>query len=173
MKSLFDFLGLSPPAGASETTSVPRIVAALEELPPEKARFTACFAFLLGRVAHADLHISDAEKKKMAEIVARDGHLPPEQASLVVEIASSENEAFGSSRGFQVAREFRSISSRDQRRDLMHCLFAVSIADHEISGNEEKQLRNIAEELGFSHREYIEVRSDYNEHRSVVKRLKQ
>ena len=141
-------------------------------MPPEKARFVAAFAYLLGRVAHADLDISAEETAEMEDIVRRFGDLPEEQAVLVVEIAKSQNRLFGGTENFQVAREFKQLASAEQRRELLHCLFAVSAADDEISGDEEIQLRQIAEELDFSHREYIEVRSSYNDKRSVIQRLR-
>ena len=43
------------PAGDTET--VRAIVRELEALPPERARYVAAFAFILARVAHADLEI--------------------------------------------------------------------------------------------------------------------
>ncbi len=57
---LFDFLGWGKkdPAGdsaSSETETVRRIVAKLDNLEPERARFVAAFAYVLSRVAGADL----------------------------------------------------------------------------------------------------------------------
>ena len=151
------------------TATVRKIVRALEEMEPARARYVAAFAYLLGRVAHADLDVSDEETRRMEEMVMRFGDLPEEQA--VVEIAKSQNRLFGGTENFQVAREFRELASREERRELLDCLFAVSAADETISGEEEAQIRQIAEELGFSHREYVEVRSGYNEKRSVIQRL--
>jgi hypothetical protein len=42
-------------AAAGDTDTVRRIVGELEALPPEDARYVAAFAFILARVAHADL----------------------------------------------------------------------------------------------------------------------
>lgn len=159
------------PAEAGATATVRKIVRALEEMEPARARYVAAFAYLLGRVAHADLDISDDETRRMEELVRRFGDLPEEQAVLVVEIAKSQNRLFGATENFQVAREFRQLATRDQRRELLDCLFAVSAADDTISGEEEAQVRQIAEELGFSRREYVEVRSTYNDKRSVIQRL--
>ncbi len=174
MKLILELLGLTTPeetTGGPRTATVRKIVEALEALEPARAQFLAAFAYLLGRVAHADLDISADEMRKMEEIVEQFGDLPPEQARLVVEIVRRENQLWGGTQNFQVAREFRRIAGREERRELLHCLFAVSAADDEISGAEEKQVSQIAEELGFSHREYIEVRSAYNEKRSVVRRM--
>ncbi len=174
MKLILELLGLTTPeeAAGPRTAAVGRIVEALEALEPRRAQFLAAFAYLLGRAAHADLDISAEEVRKMEEIVEQYGDLPLEQARLVVEIVHRENQLWGGTQNFQVAREFREIADRDQRRELLHCLFAVSAADDEISGAEEKQVSQVAEELGFSHREYIEVRSAYNDKRSVVRRAR-
>ena len=155
-----------------DTATVRKIVRALEEMDGERARFIAAFAYLLSRVAHADLDISADETREMEEIVRRFGEVPEEQAVLIVEIAKSQNRLFGGTEDFQVAQEFRRLASRVQREDLLHCLFAVSAADDEITGDEEGRIRQIADELGFTHREYVAVRAHYNEKRSVMRRVR-
>ncbi len=54
------------PAGPdiqSETEAVRRIVARLEAMPPQQARFLAATAYVMARSANADLHIGDGELK--------------------------------------------------------------------------------------------------------------
>ncbi|HEX9730574.1 MAG TPA: TerB family tellurite resistance protein [Thermoanaerobaculia bacterium] len=176
MKRLLDLFGLrgtGEGGGPGELTAAVRTIAeSLPEMEAQRARFLAAFAFLLGRAAHADLDVSDTELVKMAEIVERYGDLPADQARLVVEIVRREHELRGATQSYQVAREFRRIASREQREELLHCVFAVSAADDSISGAEEKQARQMAEELGFSHREYVEIRSRYHHKRSVIQRLR-
>ena len=177
--SLLDWLGLSPPErsraagpsrpGAGDTDTVRRIVSELERLDPPRARFLAAFAYVLSRVAAADLHITEEETTAMVDIVRRLGHLPEEQAVLVVAIAKSQNRLFGSTENFLVTREFREIASDEQREELLDCLFAVSAADDSISGSEEAQIRQIASELGFRHEEFVKARLAYSHKRSVLK----
>ena len=69
-----------------------------------------------------------------------------------------------------MTREFREIASEDERRALLHCLFAVSAADQAISAEEEAQMGQIARELGLSHAEYVEVRLAYSGKRTVLRR---
>ena len=154
---------------AGETATVRRIVSELEALEPDRARFIAAFAYILGRVAHADQDISREETRKMEEIVCGLGHLPEGQAILVVQIAKTQNRLFGGTENFLVTREFTSISTRDERQQLLDCLFAVSAADESISAAEEAQIRQIASELGFTHAEYVEARSAYSQHREVLR----
>lgn len=172
MKSLLEFLGWesSEPAAAGDTPTVRKIVRSLESLPPDRARYLAAFAYLLSRVANADLDISDEESREMEQIVQRYGDLPEAQAVLAVEIAKSQSRLFGGTEDFTVAREFKKLSERKERHELLHCLFAVSASDGEISRDEEEQIRRIASELGLSHREMAEIRSTYNAHRSVMRR---
>ncbi len=154
---------------ASNTESVRRIVSRLEQLEPERARFVAAFAYILGRVAHADLEISEAESRAMEALVQEHGGLAEDQALLVVEIAKSQNRLFGGTENFLVTREFKEIADREERLRLLDCLFAVSAADDSVSIVEEEQVRSISSELGLSHKEYVEVRARYSEHRDVMK----
>jgi uncharacterized tellurite resistance protein B-like protein len=177
--SILEWLGLKGGGGAAaaasssgETDTVRKIVARLEELPAERARFVAAFAYTLSRVAHADLAISAEETAKMEEIVRRVGELPEEQAVLVVQIAKSQARLFGGTENFLVTREFKELSSPQERRQLLDCLFAVSAADDSISSAEEAQVRQISSELDFSHREYVEALSAWNDKREVLRRMR-
>ena len=128
----------------------------------------AAFAYVLSRVAGADLHITEIESAKMVELVHRMGQLTEAQALLVVEIAKSQQRLFGGTENFLVTREFRDIASAQQRFDVLHCLFAVAAADASISSEEEAQLWQIAGELGFSRVEFMSVRNEYSTLRSVL-----
>src|SRR5216117_2840391 len=97
------------PDSAAETATARRIVARLEALPPEEARYLACFAYVMSRAANADFDISDDEA----------------QAVLVVEMAKLQARTQGGTEDFVVTREFRAISTPEQRRALVRCCFAV------------------------------------------------
>ena len=131
-----------------DTETVRRIVGELDHLDPVRARYLAAFAYVLSRVASADLHISDVETARMVELLVRFGQLPEAQAVLVVEIAKSQNRLFGGTENFLVTREFRDIASDAERETLLDCLFAVSAADDAVSGEEETQIWQIARSSG-------------------------
>lgn len=179
--SILDLLGFKRPAastagtggesGAGETETVRKIVRELEALPAGEARRIAAFAYILSRVAHADLDISEEETREMERIVTEVGHVPEAQAVLVVQIAKSQSRLFGGTENFLVTREFKDLATVEQRRELLDCLFAVSAADDSITGPEEAQIRQIAEELGFTHGDYIDARSVWSHKRSVLKGL--
>ncbi|MEZ5332015.1 MAG: TerB family tellurite resistance protein [Thermoanaerobaculia bacterium] len=171
--SVLDFLRqhATPHREEESSVSVRRIVGELEAMEPGQARYLAAFAYILGRVANADLDISREETEAMEEIVRRLGGLSEDQAVLVVQIAKSQNRLLGGTENFLVTREFREISTAEQRAELLDCLFAVSAADESISSAEESQIRQIASELGFTHRDFVAAMSRYSEHREVLKSL--
>ena len=147
----FRVKGSADSAGHGDTDTVRRIVGELDKLDPQRARYLAAFAYVLSRVARADLDISEAETAKMVDLVQRVGNMPEEQAILVVAIAKSQNRFFGGTEDFLVTREFRQIASDAECRELLDCLFAVAAADDAISAEEEAQIWQTASELGFSH----------------------
>jgi hypothetical protein len=49
----------------------------------------------------------------------------------------------------------------------------VALADDSISGAEERQIRQIASELGLGDADYVSVRRAYNDKREVVKLMRQ
>ena len=88
-------IGPSGSSAQGDTETVRRIVNELDKLEPQRARYLATFAYVLSRVAGADLHISDEETTKMVDLLQRTGQLPEAQALVVVEIAKNQNRLFG------------------------------------------------------------------------------
>ena len=172
--SLLHFLGLGHPAGADasreETASVRRIVEALDRMEPEAARRLARFAFVLGRVARADLTVSAEETVAMERMVMLRGGLTEAQAVVAVQIAKSQNALFGGTDDYLVTRELAASTTRDEKLALLDCCFAVSAADHDITGEEEAELRKIANEIGLSHADLIAARTAYRDSLAVLKR---
>ncbi len=171
--SILKYLKLEPtrssPAGA-DTDTVRRITSALDKLEPERAKFIAAFAYILSRVARADLEISPEETGAMEEIVMEFAGLPEEQAVLVVQIAKSQNILFGATENFLVTREFNKIATTEQKLALLECLFRVSAADESISTVEDNEVSQIADELKIEHRDFIAVRSRYRDYLAVLKK---
>jgi uncharacterized tellurite resistance protein B-like protein len=130
----------------------------------------ASFAYILSRVARADLQISSEEVEAMEQLVMSKGGLPEEQAVIVVQMAKTQNILFGATENYLVTREFSKLASREEKIALLHCLFAVSSADQSVSSAEDSEIRQIADELRIEHRDFIAVRSAYREHLAVLKK---
>jgi uncharacterized tellurite resistance protein B-like protein len=171
--SILRFLGLEPAperdARGAESETVRRIVAELDQLDPERARYIAAFAFILSRVANADLNIGKRETSVMERIVVEQGGLPEDQAVIVVQMAKTQSLLFGGTENYLVTREFNRIASRREKLALLDCLFAVSAADETITTVESNVIRQIADELMLDHRDYADVRSRYRDHLAVLK----
>lgn len=174
--SIWKLLGLEAAEKREETPSSPetetvrKIAAKLNELAPDRAKFTAVFAYILSRVAHADREISDGETRAMERIVMERGGLSEEQAVLVVQMAKTQSIVFGGTEDYLVTREFNRIASPEEKLALLHCLFAVSASDEGISTIEDNEIRRIAKELHLTHQDFISVRVSYSEHLSVLKK---
>ena len=175
--SFLKYLGLdaetTPSTAQSvDTDTMRRIAAELEALPEDRASHIAAFAYILGRVAHADSKFSETETRKMQEIVRDLGHVQEAQAVLVVEMAKSQVRLFGGTDNFLVTRRFKEMTTRAQCTELLDCIFAVSASDESISVLEEGQAGQIAKELGLTHDEFVEARITYREHLETLKQLR-
>ena len=159
----------SSPEHSIETETVRKITQALDKLDPGRAKYIAAFAYLLGRVARADMSISPEETELMERIIMERGGMPEEQAILVIQIAKTQNTLFGGTENYLVSREFNSISNHEERMILLDCLFAVAAADKSIATIEDNEISQIADELKIEHRDFITARSKYREWLAVLK----
>ena len=170
MRSLRKLLGLDPDVGeARDTQTVRRIADELDRLDAEEARYLAAFAYVLARVAHADTEVSPEEVETMENLVAERSELSPAQAALVVQIAKSQAVRFGGTEDYLVTRQFKDISSQEQRVSLLRCLFAVAVADESISDVENTRISQIATELGISARDVAAIRAEHRDRLAVLR----
>ena len=163
LKSLRAWLGADRP-GAAESAPLRETLNALDHLDPHRARHLAAFAYLLGRVAHADQHVSPEETAAMEKLVREQGGLTQDQAMVVVQLAKTSNLLFGGTADFMVARDFSAMATYDEKLSLMRCLFALSAADASISMSEEGELHQIARELRVEHSDLIKLRVAHQRH---------
>ena len=170
--SILEFLGFKSQAdagaSAADTETVRSIVEQLDHMEPERARYVAAFAYILSRVARADMQVSKEETRAMERIVTEHGALSEEQALIVVQMAKSQNLLFGGTENFLVTREMSRIATRAQKLALLDCLFAVSVADDSISTAESDMIRQISNELLLEHADFIGVRSRYRGYLAVL-----
>lgn len=155
-----------------DTESVRRISAELEALPMEQRRYVAGFAYVLARVAHADLEVSDVELGYMEQAVVQVGHLSQAQAVLVVEMARNMNELYGATDDYVVTRDFSTIASREQREDLLRTAFAVGAADDSITAAEVAELNEVGKELGFRSDEVDSLRNEFRDQLSSIQAMR-
>jgi uncharacterized tellurite resistance protein B-like protein len=166
MRALRELLGLEPERGPDpdrDTATVRRIAGELDRLDPNEARYLAAFAYVLARVAYADLEVSDVEVDEMERQVREASELSSAQSALVVQIARIQAVTHGGTEDYVVTRQFRDLSTREQRLGLIRCLFAVAAADDSITQVENVQISQIATELGLTGREVAVIRTSYRD----------
>lgn len=166
----------APPTAAEavsrDSESIRRIVEQLQALPIEQRRYMAGFAYVLARVAHADLEVSDAELQYMERAVVDVGHLSEAQAVLVVEMARNTNELYGATDDYVVTREFANLATRAQREDLLRTAFAVGAADHSITAPEVAELNEVGKELGFRSDEVDALRDEFRDELAAIQAMR-
>jgi uncharacterized tellurite resistance protein B-like protein len=155
---------------AAETVTARRIVARLEALPPERARYLAGFAYVLSRAAHADLEISDSETAAIERFVVEHGGLDAAQAVVVVEMAKLQARHHGATEDYLVTREFKRGSTAEQRLALLRCCFAIAAADEAIGSHESAAINQIASELDVDRETLRQLRSEHAHLFSALRR---
>ena len=163
LKSLRAWLGLDA-SEQEEPAPLRQTLEALDHLEPERARHLAAFAYLLGRVAHADQHVSEEETRAMQTLVRDHGQLTIDQAMVVVQLAKTSHLLFAGTANYLVAREFERLATYEQKLALMRCLFAVSATDAAISTAEESEIHRIANELRVDHPDLVKLRVEFARH---------
>ncbi|CAN5454842.1 hypothetical protein BH23CHL8_BH23CHL8_10900 [soil metagenome] len=162
----------SSTAVPTETESLRRITAQIEALPLETRRFVAGYAYVLARIAHADLEVSEQEGRFMERAVVEVGHLTEAQATLVMSMARHMAELYGATEDFVVTREFARDASREQREDLLRTAFALGAVDS-ISAAESAELNGIGKELGFRADEIDAIRDEFRDQLAAVQAMRQ
>jgi tellurite resistance protein len=157
---------------AGETATVRRIVARLEEMPPERARLVASAAYTLARAAHADLDISAEETAVMERELQAHGELDEPTAVLVTEMAKLQANTVGGAEDYSVTREFANLASEQQRMDVLRACFAVGAASGSISAEESATLNQIASELKLDTAVVAAIRAEFHERLSSVREVR-
>ena len=161
------------PAGpAGETESIRRIATKLTALPPARGRFVAAFAYLLGRAAHADVAVTDDETAEMTRQMMEVGALDEATAGLVVALAGTRAGDFGATEDYLVTREFKAISSMDERQRLLRCCLLVMAADDEVDATESWLVNRLAEELDIERPDLNRIRAEFHDRISGIRELR-
>ncbi|MEE3329014.1 MAG: TerB family tellurite resistance protein [Myxococcota bacterium] len=173
MASLLRFLGMTDNSAPKDEAGdvLQPIAQKLEELPPDRARFFAAFAYLLARIAGADLKVRDDERGAMEKALQEIAGVSADEAALTVEIASTAMEDLGGSHNFLVAREFGEHSTGEERLALLRCLYTVAAADGIITGDESLEITNIGEEIGLARTDVVALRSEFRDKLAEFRKL--
>ncbi len=160
-----------PEDASVETPNHPEIAeiqSALKSVDEQRSPYVACLALLGARVAAADSEISDGEKQRMLEVLKKDTQLSDHEARAAVDIASSK--ALSHSIEHQrVTSLTNEIATTEQKLSILRALFHIA-CDDDISEVENEKIRSIAKALLLSNNQYIQMRSEFREFRSLLKK---
>ena len=156
----------------AEVEMVRGIIARINDLPLERARFVACAAYVIARAASADDSVSDAASKYMEQILVDQTGLDASEAALVVETAKLQALSTGGTDDYLVTREFRDVSTIEQRLDILRACFAVAAIDGTIDAAESFTIDEIALELDLEPPALARLRGQFADRFSAVQALK-
>ena len=161
-----------PSDGAGDTATVRRIVAKLEAMPPDQARFLAAAAYILARAANADMDISDDETAAIESELQGHESIDEATAVLVTEMAKLQARTVGGTEDYVVTREFRNLATEAQRISVLRACFAIAAVNETISAEESSVLNEIGRELDLDPATVNAVRADYHEKLSSVQEVR-
>ena len=168
--SLWQWLGIANPKEADGENRLQEVEVALASLGPQRARYLACFAYILTRPARADHVVTDAEAVRMQQIIVDRTGVTEEQAGTIVRAAREAARHSGGTEDYLVTREFEKVATREEKLQLLDALFAISAADESILTVEDNEVRRVASELKLEHGDYIATRRKFLEHLEVFRR---
>ncbi|MDJ0761739.1 MAG: TerB family tellurite resistance protein [Myxococcota bacterium] len=169
LKKLFGF-GASEDARAGQWGALFDEMAVIFKGEDETTvKFVTGFAGLLGKIAYADLAVSDAEKARIRAILLANLDLIPEKADLILRLLDQQHAQLFSIEDYFYQRLLNDVCDRAQKKTLIHALFQVAAADASVSAEEDAAIWTAAKGLKLSHREFIDVRAQFKAHLDVLK----
>ena len=157
---------------AGDTATVRRIVARLEAMPHDQARLAAAAAYTIARAANADLDISPEETEVIEKQLQEHGLLDEPTAILVTEMAKLQARTVAGTEDYVVTREFKAVSTHEQRLDILRACFAVGAANGSISAEESAIVNEIANELDIEAAELNAIRAEFHDRMSAVQQVR-
>jgi uncharacterized tellurite resistance protein B-like protein len=154
-----------------DTETVRRIAGQLDALPVDRARYLAAFAYILTRAAAADMDISEVESRAIEQLVGQYGSLPEAQAVLVAQIARNQSLLYSATEDYLVTRQFRELSTDEDRLALLRCCYLVGAADDTITSQESDTLQEIAKELDLDRDAVNVIRNEFAPKLSAIQAM--
>ena len=84
----------------------------------------------------------------------------------------AQADAYGATEDFLVTREFKAISTIEEREQLLRCCFLVMAADDEIDETESWLANRLAEELDIERPDLNHIRDEFHDQLSSVREIR-
>ena len=108
----------------------------------------------------------------MEEALQRSGALDEATAVLVVEMAKLQAKTVGGTEDYVVTREFKSISTPEQRLNMARAAFVIGAANGSISAEESAVANEIANELDIEDTALAALRAEFTDQMSAVQQMR-
>jgi uncharacterized tellurite resistance protein B-like protein len=129
------------------------------ETHPEDLAFASLFGGLMAYVASVHENLNSRELAKIQTHLKNLGTFGDEAIELILSVIQETHSKLLDS--FRLVREFYEMSSPQQRRQLIDCLFDIAGSDKDLKHEEVEEVRNIAYALKLTHKEFIESKVAY------------
>ena len=87
-------------------------------------------------------------------------------------MAKLQAKTVGGTEDYVVTREFRNLSTEEQRRNVLHACFVIAAANGSISSEESTEINEIARELDIDPAEVNEIRAAFHDQLSSVQEVR-
>ena len=129
------------------------------DLENDNVYFICLFGSLLASVAQADGHFHEDERKALQEILSERFDFSNDEKKLLFKVIEEQ-----SRHGFdfhEVVTEFNRRVSYNDRINAMDCLWAIAVADGEISHAENEEVRRITKAMHIPHQVFKESKKKF------------
>jgi uncharacterized tellurite resistance protein B-like protein len=132
-------------------------------------KYVTGFAGLLGKVAYADMEISDDEIAKMRSVLGTTLRLQASQVESIINMLQKHSVQLFSIEDYRYVRMMNQVCDKEQKTELIEAMFAVASADDAVSSEEDSAIYVVSKGIGLSHKEFVTVRARFKHTLEVLK----
>jgi uncharacterized tellurite resistance protein B-like protein len=143
--------------------------AILQGFAESDIKYVTGFAGLLGKVAYADMEISEDEVAKMQSVLSNTLRLRDAQVGLIIEMLQKHSVQLCSIEDYRYVRMINEECDKEQKMELIEAMFAVASADESVSSEEDSAIYVVSKGIGLSHKEFVSVRAQFKKYLEVLK----
>jgi uncharacterized tellurite resistance protein B-like protein len=145
------------------------IQAALGDRAEDEVKLVTGFAGLLGKVAYADLEISQKEIGMIRTLLQEKMNLRDSQLGPILKLIELHCIELFSLEDYIYTRMINDVCDRQQKLELIDAMFSVAAANKSISSHEDGVIGGAYKDLQLTHKEFISIKSRYKDHLDVLK----
>jgi uncharacterized tellurite resistance protein B-like protein len=141
----------------------------LTEMDEESLLVVTAIVGLLGAVAYADCDYSEAEQQRVQQELSRIEGLSHHGVEAVRDVLKRHIVEVSTVQLPRYSRILRELADPELRLQVLEMLLALAAADQTITSQETNVIRQIANAMGLTQRDYNAAQQKYREHLAVLK----